>query len=100
MACSEMETLIDLYVDDTLPEEARARVERHAMTCADCAWRLRATEQARAHLRDAYSVEPASPAFRERMAARLHDEFGGLLVHSDPSAERQIPLPLFRELAE
>ena len=89
MNCSEAEGLIDLYLDDGLSEELRARVERHLLRCADCAFRMRTLEQTRAMLREACPAVESSPSFRERMAARLQDAFADVLRQEPAEDIRQ-----------
>jgi anti-sigma factor RsiW len=79
MNCTEIEELIDLYLDDALSEETRSRVERHILRCPDCAFRVRTLEQSIGLLREAYPSLDASPSFRERMAARLQDSLTDVL---------------------
>ena len=79
MPCTELDELTDLYLDDALSEEARARVERHVMRCQDCAFRVRSLEQTLSHLREACPPVESSPSFRERMAARLQDSLSDVL---------------------
>ena len=73
MRCDEAKDLLDLHMDDELPLELAAKLDRHLLRCAPCAGEVRALEQARALLRSAVPRAEASPAFRERTAARLHD---------------------------
>ena len=89
MRCDDIEELIDLYLDNALSEEARARVERHVLRCPDCAFRVRTLEQTRGMLREACPLAEASPSFRERMAARLHDEFADVLRPEPKEDTRQ-----------
>jgi anti-sigma factor RsiW len=93
MRCSEIKDLLDLYVDGDLPEEGCARVERHLLRCAACAFEVRSLEQTRAHLRDACPPEEASPSFRERMAARLEDALADVLRAPEDETARQRALP-------
>jgi anti-sigma factor RsiW len=79
MRCTEIEDLVDLYLDDALSEEARGRVERHLLRCPECAFRVRTLEQTLGLLREACPSVEASPSFRERMAARLQDELADVL---------------------
>jgi anti-sigma factor RsiW len=97
MRCAEIKDLLDLYVDGELAEETRSRIERHLLRCADCAFQVRTLEQTRALLRDAYPHEVSSPAFREKMAARLHDAFQEVLRTEPASAASQWPLPFHNE---
>src|SRR2546421_12986902 len=97
MACTDMSLLIDLYVDNALPEEARARLERHTLTCTACAHQLRGAEQTLAHLRDAYPREEAGPGFRGRLAARLEAAFAEEVVSAHPIESTQLPLPMCRQ---
>jgi len=93
MKCPEINDLLDLYVDGELPEETRARVERHLLRCVHCAFQARSLEQTRALLRDAYPPAESSPAFREKMAARLHNAFADLLRPEPEPAANQRSLP-------
>ena len=98
MTCNELSGLIDLYVDDSLPEESRLNVEKHLMGCAKCAHEVRGLEQGRRWLRDAYSGGEADPGFRERAAARLHTALGDVLVEPEQTPDAQWQLPIFREV--
>src|SRR2546429_5948222 len=100
MRCEEMEGLYDLYVDHGLPEETRARVERHLMTCHRCAYEVRSLEQGRSMLKDAYPAALSAPDFRERTIPRLCDALSDVLTEPDATPETQWPLPLFRSAAE
>jgi anti-sigma factor RsiW len=97
MRCAEAQDLLDLYVDGELPEESRARVERHLLRCAACAFEVRTLEQTRAHLRESHPRVESSPAFREKTAARLQDAFADVLRPEPESNDRQWPLPFLKE---
>lgn len=97
MACREIINLIDPYVDGALAEEPQARVERHLMRCGECAFEVRTLEQTRAHLRKALPSIESSPAFREKMMARLTDEFADVLRSEPVASENQWPLPFLCE---
>lgn len=91
-----MAGLLDLYVDGALSEESGERVERHLMRCARCSFEVRTLEQARAHLRQALPRTESSPAFREKMMARLSDAFADVL-QEEPSgmgSQREFPFLL------
>ena len=92
-----MVDLIDPYLDGALAEEARARVERHLLRCGECAFEVRSLEQTRSHLRNALPSAASSPAFREKMVARLTDQFADVLRPSEPAVESQWPLPFLRD---
>jgi anti-sigma factor RsiW len=94
MRCSELTELLDLYIDDGLSDEERARVERHLMGCAKCAHRVRAAEQARELLREAYPREETSPGFRERTEARLRSNLADVLQEPGGAPAGQWRLPL------
>ena len=65
MNCKDLNELADLYADGELPEEARARVERHLIQCPQCAYRVRSIEQTRALLRQAFPpIEPSPASWR------------------------------------
>ncbi len=96
MICSELENAMDPYLDDTLTEEVRDRVERHLMMCESCAFKTRSLEQAREMLRDSFAHEETTPGFRERLAAKLHSEFEDVLIHPSDSHPSQLELPFLR----
>jgi anti-sigma factor RsiW len=96
MRCTEITELADLYVDGELSEETRGRIDRHILRCADCAYRIRAIEQTKSLLRDAYPRAETSPGFRERTSARLHDAFADVLRREPQPSEGQWTLP-FRD---
>jgi anti-sigma factor RsiW len=93
MKCKEIDDLLDLYADRELSEEARARVDRHLMSCAACAYRIRSIEQTRSLLRNAYPAEESAPAFRERMEARLESALADVLKPESAEIVKQWPLP-------
>ncbi len=97
MTCSELSSLIDLYIDDSLPDEARLTIEKHLMGCAKCAHEVRGLEQGRRWLREAYSRGEPDPGFRERAAARLQTALSDVLVETEPVPDAQWQLPIFRE---
>lgn len=97
MACREIEDLIDPYVDGALAEEAAARVERHLMRCGACAFEVRGLEQTRSLLRAALPSRESSPAFREKMSARLQDAFADSLRTEPAVSESQWALPFPQE---
>lgn len=94
MRCNEITDLLDLYIDGELSEETRSRVERHLLRCADCAFQARTLEQTRAHLREACPRIESSPAFREKMLARLQDAFADCLRPEPEPVSGQRILPL------
>jgi anti-sigma factor RsiW len=93
MRCADFQELLDLYIDGDLPEETRARLERHLLRCAECAFQARTLEQTRVHLREAYPHHETTPAFREKMSARLQDAFQDRLRPEPEPASNQWPLP-------
>jgi anti-sigma factor RsiW len=96
MRCIDLKGLLDLYVDGDLPQEVRAGIDRHLLRCADCAFEVRSLEQTRAHLREAYVQAESSPAFREKMAARLERTFEDV-IRTEPTQaanQRELPFPL------
>ena len=98
MTCGELSGLIDLYVDDSLPEEARLNVEKHLMGCAKCAHEVRGLEQGLRWLREAYADSETDPGFRERAAARLQNAMSDVLVEPEQTPDAQWQLPIFREV--
>ena len=93
MNCKEITDLLDLYADSELSQEARARVDRHLMTCPACAYRANSIEQVKTHLRQAYPREESAPSFRERAEARLESEFADILKLEPTESPAQWPLP-------
>ena len=93
MNCKEIADLLDLYADSELSEEARARVDRHLMRCAECAYRVRSLEQARFLLRAAFPREESAPGYRERMEARLESDLADLLKPEPAESTAQWSLP-------
>jgi anti-sigma factor RsiW len=93
MRCNETKELLELFIDNALSEESRGQVERHLLRCAGCAFEVRSIEQARALLQEAYPRGESSPAFRERMAARLEEAFADQLRPEPQEASRQRELP-------
>ena len=71
MKCEDWTELIDLYLDNELPESLRGRFERHLMRCAGCAFEVRTLEQTLDSLRDTVSPIKIPSATLERMEARL-----------------------------
>jgi anti-sigma factor RsiW len=98
MRCEEMRSLLDLYLDGELPEEAARKLDRHLLRCPACTYEVRTLEQTRAMLREA--IEPArpTPGFRERTLARLLDTFEpSLQMRPHPQVGRQWSLELLQE---
>jgi len=93
MNCKEIADLLELYADAELSEEARARVDRHLMRCAECAYLVRSIEQTRSLLRDAYPRDESAPGFRERMEARLESELADVLKPEPAESATQWSLP-------
>ncbi|MCS6776831.1 MAG: zf-HC2 domain-containing protein [Chloroherpetonaceae bacterium] len=98
MRCNTVHALLDLHLEQQLPEELAQQIERHLMRCAACAFEARTLEQTRNLLRAAIPPVAPSPSFRERAAARLQD---ALVPHLHPRLEqadtRQWRLPLLPE---
>src|SRR5688500_392052 len=93
MNCKEITDLLDLYADGELSLESRARIDRHLIQCAGCAYRVRSIEQTRSLLRDALPQEESAPGFRERMEARLESELVDLLKPEPVESAAQWSLP-------
>jgi anti-sigma factor RsiW len=98
MRCEELSGLLDLYLDDELPEETQRKLDRHLLRCPKCAYEARTLEQTRAMLREAHPKEESSPGFRERTNARLLDAFATPLHRAEKAADsRQWTLPFSGE---
>jgi len=99
MRCPEIRDLLDPFLDDELAEETRTRVERHLLRCSECGFQVRTLEQTRALLRDAYPPVESSPAFREKMAARLDHAFRDILrpETNAPPNQRALSFPHIEE---
>jgi anti-sigma factor RsiW len=98
MRCEELRSLLDLYLDGELPEEASRKLDRHLLRCPTCAYEARTLEQTRAMLREA--IKPAEPSagFRERTLARLVSALEpGLQPRSRQTVGRQWALELLQE---
>jgi anti-sigma factor RsiW len=94
MRCEEAEALLDLHLDNELPQELAVKVDRHLLRCARCAGDLRSLEQTRELLREAVPPAEPSPGYRERASARLHDRLAGhLRKEAESEAGRQWILP-------
>lgn len=93
MNCQETGDLLDLYADGELTEEVRSRVDRHLMRCAACSYIVRSIEQTRSLLAGAYPREESAPGFRERMEARLEEEFADMLKTESAPSPAQWSLP-------
>lgn len=93
MRCDVARELLDLYVDEELPEETAVQVERHLLRCPECAFDVSSLERTRALLRESETPEECSPSFRERALARLTDTFADRLHPRLPAAARQWSLP-------
>ena|ERR1043166_4357142 len=96
ITCSELDRLIDLHLDDSLPEDLRGDIERHLMTCEACAFKTRSFEQIRELLGQSFPLEEAAPGFRDRLSARLLAEFDDILVRPSESLPNQLELPYLR----
>lgn len=97
MRCEDAALLLDECLEGLLSEELRTRVERHLLRCSACASELKGLEQTRTLLRDALPRREASPAFRERAAARLEDALQDVLCREPGPAETQWELPFLRD---
>ena len=72
MPCSEWENLISEYHDGELPQEDRARVERHMFECKSCAEFFRAMKADADAVTAAFDMPRVCPkAFAERVMARI-----------------------------
>jgi len=96
MTCSDLEILLAEYIDGTLPQEAKAAVESHLSTCAECRELAQDASSAVAFLERTANVEappelitrilfevsngPSHSAVRPSLARRLFGKvFGGWL---------------------
>ncbi|MCC6731395.1 MAG: zf-HC2 domain-containing protein [Chthonomonadales bacterium] len=93
MTCLHAADLLDAYLDLALAEEANARVEHHLLACAGCAAEAASLQQTRAHLRGSLGEPVPSPAFVERLGARLLDAFAETLQPEPGSRRLQRVLP-------
>ena len=96
MRCEEIESLLDLLVDGEMPEEMRARVERHLLRCPTCSFTARTLERTVAELREAVAPETASAEFRARTEARLRAAFAEHLSSRQAPNDQQRILPFAR----
>ena len=48
MRCEELQPLLDMRLDNELPEEIAQKVDRHLLRCPTCAYEIRTLEQTRA----------------------------------------------------
>ncbi len=94
--CQSVSALLDPYVNRDLSEESIAIVERHLMTCVECAFEVRTLEQTVNHLKSALiGSDENLPAFRERMCAKLEQAFEDILTPKVENSEFQRTLPLY-----
>ena len=73
MKCTEIEQILDDYIDDELSVEDRLAVESHTQSCESCRESLAEVRAMRAALSDLPMVE-ASPDFEERMFAEVQKQ--------------------------
>lgn len=89
--------LVGFALDGELSEEAKQRLERHCLRCAQCAHKMRALEKTRSMLREAVPPVELSAAFLERVQARLHAHFESQLLLQETPSPVQWALPFTRE---
>ena len=73
MNCSEIQQLIDRFMDGDLEPSARARFESHLKGCNDCRSEVHARQKAWQMLGELNEIEPA-PDYLERFRRRIGDE--------------------------
>lgn len=93
MTCLHAADLLDAYLDLALAEQTAARVEHHLLACANCAAEVASLQQTRARLRGSLGEPVPSPAFAERLGARLQDAFAETLRPEPGSGRLQRVLP-------
>ncbi|MGC8667227.1 MAG: anti-sigma factor family protein [Chthonomonadales bacterium] len=93
MRCSEIAALIDLMVEDNLPEELLSRIRKHLIRCSRCAHDAYSLQHAKNLLRQTFPNTEAPAPFRERALAKLHDALADQFPAQHPEPEKQLPLP-------
>lgn len=91
MDCERFQELIQPCLDGSLAEECASAIERHAIVCLECGARLQALQSAIGLLRQALPEETISPGFRERLLARLQEQFGTKEPVMPSPAQRPLP---------
>jgi anti-sigma factor RsiW len=75
MSCTEIELLVDDYVDGELNEIDSRRFERHTTNCATCGELLRDCRRVVETARR-LAERPVPPSVSERLRVRLQQELG------------------------
>ncbi len=73
LSCQELVELVTAYVEGVLPEDDRARFDRHVDTCSAC---VAYVDQMRTTIRltgASRGAETLDPALREELLARFRD---------------------------
>ena len=73
MRCDEIHSLLDLLMDEELPEELSLKLNRHLLRCPQCAYEFHTLEKTREMLQEVFPQTESSASFRERTSARLLD---------------------------
>ncbi|MCC2672501.1 MAG: hypothetical protein K0Q72_4973 [Armatimonadetes bacterium] len=95
MTCADVRCLAGNYVDEELPEELHARLQKHLLRCVACAEDLGSIGMAVRALRSTHAVPVASEEYiggaLERLAAELD------VTTRPPSPPGQLVLGIGRE---
>lgn len=86
--------LIGPYVDDDLPAELKARVERAMLASPEVAWEVATQRLVRERLREGTDEGIASDAFRARLLRKLYADNPHLKDTETAETEGQIALPI------
>lgn len=98
--CSDWEALMEMWLDEELPDEVKVKFEGHLEECETCQTEVARRQEARELLRDSLTPTTTSPNFRERTAAKLYDRFAEHLHPVTSDSEWQWSLPLMKEEEE
>jgi anti-sigma factor RsiW len=99
-ACSDWDSLLEMWLDRELSEELMQSVEQHLEECGVCQAEIARREEARSLLRESLNPVTTPPNFRERTAAKLYDRFAEQLHPIPAVPEGQWSLPLMKEEEE
>jgi anti-sigma factor RsiW len=86
--------LIGPYVDDSLPAEARARVEAALMQSKELAWEVLTLRLTRETLKSGAGDVVASDAFRARVLRKLYADNPHVTKETEAETEGQFRLPM------
>lgn len=94
MNCGEVNQLLDLYLDEELPQPLADLLEEHLFRCADCSHRKQTLEQTLTWLREAGEGAQLGDVAFERVLSLLRAELADRLWSQPIPATHQLILRL------